>query len=487
MTELLTRAVRGGGVTVVGQAAKLVIQVASVVVLSRLLVPEDFGLVAMVAAFVAFGELFRDFGTTVVGLQRRVLSHQQSSNLFWIATALGCAAALALVALTPLIVELYDEPRLDDIVPALAIAILLNAMSAQLQVHLSRQMRYARLVVADILGVGLGFALATIAAISGWGYWALVAQTLVTAGAGLAARWIASGWHPSRPRRDTSTGGMVRDSAAFGIAQSLTYIAQNLDTVLVGARWNAASLGMYSRAFQLLTVPLSSMMGPLTQVVIPTVNRAQDEGRSPHAVLLRVQFVLGVALVWVYAVTAGIAPWLVPVALGPNWGEVVPIFRILAVGGSFWVFSQVSYWAFVVWNRGGQLLGYNIVSKGITAALILGASFVSIEAVAWAVSVGLVISWPLNLFWLARTVRYPAMTYFRSGSILLVAGGVAFAVTAMVWSASTNISPLVGALLAATAGTGTYVASICATRNGRVALKLTVRAVQALNPWRDAS
>lgn len=489
MAEALALGARGGGIALAGQAGKLTIHLAAVIVLSRLLSPADFGLIAMVTAFVAFGELLRDFGTSVVGLQRRQLSQQQSSNLFWLSVALGAGAALTLMLGTPLVARLYEEPRVTVVMPALAATVLVNAAAAQFQVRLARALRIGRLVSADLSAHLLGLGVAIVGALAGWDYWALVAQVVTVAVLGFAFRWIFSSWVPSRPRRAHGNRQLIRDSSSFGGAQLLTYISANVDTVIVGARWDAASLGVYSRAFQLLTMPLNSIMGPLTQVVIPTVNRAREEGRSADSVLLRLQFVLGLPIAWVYAMTAAVAAWLVPLLLGSAWEDTVPYFQILAVGGVVWTFSRISYWAFIAANLGTQLLRYNAVTKTLASLLIFGASFISIEAVAWAVSLGLLMSWPINLVWLARTAGQDSRRFFLSGGLLALAAALAWSVATATQAAATSATPdAMAAAVAIAAGTVVYLAVIAAVPSGRrdlVGLGRMVRGVVARRAWRS--
>lgn len=478
MTDALTRGARGGGVALAGQAGKLAIQFASIVVLSRLLAPEDFGLIAMVTAFVALGELIRDFGTSVVGLQRQNLTQQQASNLFWLSIVLGGGAAILLVALTPWVVALYDEPRLGAVMPALAIGIVLNAAAAQLQVQLARAMRMPRLVAADLSAQIGGLAMAIFGALIGWDYWALVAQVLTVALIGLILRWLASGWTPSRPRRDHDNRAMVGDSFSFGFAQLLTYVSQNIDTVTIGARWDAASLGGYSRAFQLLTAPLNSIVGPLTQVVIPTMNRAREEGRSPDSVMIRLQFALGLPVVWLYAMTAAVAPWLVPFALGPNWDAAIPIFQILALGGAVWTFSRVSYWGFIAANLGRQLIYYNLATKTFASLLILAASFISIEAVAWAVSIGLVVSWPVNLIWLAKTAGQDSWRYWWAGVLLVTAAALGFVTALGVTTILPEWPDALASITGVAAGTAVYLGVVALLRAGRDGLRGVINMIR---------
>lgn len=456
MTTALTGGARGGGVTLLGQAIRIGVQFAALVILSRLLSPADFGLIAMVTVFVALGELIRDFGTTIIGMQRQQLTAQAATNLFWMSTLLGLGAGTLLAAATPLVVAFYDEPRLESIVPALAIAVALNGMSAQFQVQLARSRRYSRLAVADTIAPTLGFVVAIALALAGAGFLALVWQSLTTAAVALALRALWAGWWPGWPKRDHENGGLMRDSALFGSAQLLTYVSQNVDNAVIGARWDAADLGGYSRAYQLLTAPLNSMMGPLTQVVVPTVNRARAEGQEAWTVLLKVQFALGYALIWLYAVTAGVASWFVPLTLGAQWYESVPIFQILAIGGCFWALSRVSYWGFVVNNLGHSLLSYNLITKSFSTLLIIGAAFVSIDAVAWAVTIGLAISWPFNLWWLARRGAQPFLPFLLNGLGILLLGLIAAAVAGVLMHALPGPEAVVG--VASVAGaSATYV------------------------------
>lgn len=479
MAGALKLGARAGAVTLFAQGLKFVIAMAGTVALARLLQPEDFGLVAMVGAFVALGEVVRDLGTSVVGLGRRELSHQQASNLFWLSSALGGVCAAILVLSTPILVQVFNEPRLAKITPALAAQLLLAGISAQFMVQLAREMRYWRRLVLDVVPVAGALVAAVFAAVLGLGYWALVIQAVAAALLRLPLSVLLSGWRPSRLRRGAGNRALVTDSSAFGLAHLAGYVSQNIDTVLIGARWDAASLGTYNQAYQLLTLPNRQMVGPLTQVVIPTVNRAIKEGRSADDVLLRVQFGLGLAVNMVYVVSAGVAPWLIPFALGDQWTDTVPIFRILAAGGAVWVFSTVSYWGFIVGNIGRQLLAYNVVTKGLTALLIFGASFISPEAIAWAVSIGLIVSWPINLVWLKRTAGQGSMKYFQNGMTILAGSVTGYLATAWLFGAATGLPGWVAASVSAIAGTLAFLVVIATVPGGAVQLHSAFRMSRA--------
>ncbi|MGW8481873.1 lipopolysaccharide biosynthesis protein [Microbacterium sp. NPDC055903] len=460
MTDALARGARGAGITIAGQALKVGIQFASVIVVSRLLSPDDIGLIAMVAVFVSFGEMLRDLGMTTVGLQRKDLGEQQASNLFWINTGLGLLTGAALAACAGLIVALYGDERLWWVAPALAPALLLNGMTAQLRVNLARRMKYTALVGADVVPQLINLVATILFALLGFEYWSIVIGTVSSALAALIIAWGAARWRPLRPRRDHESKQLVSDGAAFGLATFLTFLAQNVDTVVIGMRWGSADVGLYSRSYQLLSLPVGRLMGPLTQVVVPTTNAATKEGRGVDEVLLRLQFGLGLLVVGVFALAGGGAQWLIPMLLGPEWVGAVPLFQAMSVGGFFWVLSFVSYWRFILDNKGLQLAFYNLVTKMLTVVAIIVASLFSIQAVAWSVAIALAVSWPINLIWLRRISGQPIWPYLRNGLGLVVPASIVLVLCA--WGTEHVVSNGWAALGMLAAGLLVFVALVMA-------------------------
>lgn len=425
----MSRGARGASHMLLAQVARVGIQFLSVVVLARLLAPEAFGVVAMVTVFISFGEMLRDLGLTTIGLQRPDLTHQQASNLFWINSGLGLVTAIALAASGGLLAMMYQDARMLLLAPALAPVLLINGVTAQLRVQLARSRRFIPIAASDLASPAMNLAVAVALSLLGFDYWAIVMGALAGPLSAFVVIAASARWVPTRPRSDGSSRTLVKDGAAFGMAHFLTFVSQNLDTVIVGVRWDAGSVGIYSRAYQLLQVPVSSLVGPLSQVVVPTVNAAAAEGRPVDVVLQRIQFALGLAITSLFVVTGATADWLIPAMLGPDWVAVVPLFQIIAIGGVFWGFSNVNYWRTIIGNNGMQLAYYNLVSKGLGIALIVVGSFISIEAVASAVALSLFINWAGGLVWFWKAAHWPSAQYFREALRILVPGLVVYAVS----------------------------------------------------------
>ncbi len=471
-------AATGAAFTVSGQLAKLVLQLFSVAVLSRLLAPDDFGLVAMTAVFVALGTLLRDFGLPTVALSAKRLSHQQASNLFWLALALSLSVAAAMTAASPFIVWLFEEPRLAGLVPAMALSVVLSGAAAQFQVQLARQLRFKRLVVSDVISQLLAVASATATAIAGWGYWALAIQAISASFFLLGITAVLSGWRPARPRRRAGSRALITSGAHFGAAQLLSFAAANTDTLVIGAMWGAGPLGYYNRAFQLLSMPTQSMLAPLTNVVVPTLNGLSGPPQKVDHALLRIQTLLGAILVAVFMIAGATAPQLIPLVLGDGWGATIPIFQVLAVGGAVQAFSFVSYWAFVAHGASRPLLNYNLVTKSATiVAIVVGAQHGAL-GVAIAYAASLAASWPVNLWWLSRAINQRSSVFFVNAARLLMCAGLGAFVGGVTLDCATEWGALNAVIAASVAALIAYVAAFALTPGGIAEIKAATGVVR---------
>ena len=425
-SELVARGVRGGRVVVLGQAVKILAQMTGVVVLSRLLEPTDFGLIAMVALFLALGDLIRDFGLPLAALQTPTLSQAQASNFFWASALLGATMGGVLVALTPVIVSVFDEPRLQTLVPVMALTLPLNGLQAQIGVQIARAMRFSVLALTDVCAQLAGLTAAIIGALADLGYWALVFQVLTVPLVLLISRVVASRWRPSLPKRRVGTRKLLKSGGELGLASLLSFAATNVDTLVIGMKWSAASLGYYSRAYQLFTTPKMVLLDPLTPVVLPTINETPSNGaRRSLDILLRLQFALGVPVAWVYLLGAATAGSVIPLLLGDQWRPVVPVFTVLAIGGFFAAFGYINYWTFMVMQKSGGLLRLHLITKPLNVLLVVIAAPQGIVAVALAQACSLAINWPINLLWLSRTTDLDFWAFFKNGIRIPVAAGAA--------------------------------------------------------------
>jgi len=160
-----------------------------------------------------------------------------------------------------------EEPRLTGITLVMAIAFLFAGLSVEHQALLTRQMRFKDLAVVDLTSMFVGVTTTIVNARYGAGYWALALMQVAMAIAYPVGVWTMCSWRPSIPVR----GSGVRSILAFG--GNLTgfsvfnYFARNLDNILIGRVWGAGALGIYSKAYSLMMLPLQQINGPITDYI----------------------------------------------------------------------------------------------------------------------------------------------------------------------------------------------------------------------------
>lgn len=260
--DLKQRTAHGAVVSISAQAANFILRTGSLMVLARLLLKEDFGLINMVTAFTGFLGLFRDAGLSAATVQRATITKEQTSTLFWANVVVGGLLALLTAIGAPVLAAFYREPRLFWVTAALGASFLFNGVTAQHRAILQRSMRFTALAATDVTSLVLGIAVGIGMALTGWGYWSLVVMALVQTAAGAAGVWLAARWVPGWPVRGIGIRSMLWFGGTITLNSVIIYFAFNMDKVLLGRFWGAETLGVYGRAYQLMNVPPTTLIPP---------------------------------------------------------------------------------------------------------------------------------------------------------------------------------------------------------------------------------
>jgi O-antigen/teichoic acid export membrane protein len=432
MKDLKEKTIRGGLARLCAQGADFTMRLVSLMVLARLLNPKDFGLVGMVTAFTGVLILFRDFGLSVAAVQRRVITEEQISTLFWVNIAVGFGLALLAAGMAPIIAVFYHEPRLVKVTIALACSFIFNAAGIQHSALLQREMRFTALAVISTISLVVSTAIAIGGAMAGFGYWALVAMALTTPIVNTLGFWLTTKWVPGRPHRGIGLRSMMRFGGTITLNGLVVYIASNFEKVLLGRFWGADALGIYGRAYQLINIPTANLNSAAGEVAFSALSRLQDD--PPR---LKSYFLKGYSLVLAMTMPMTVACALfaddmIFVFLGPKWKSAAAIFRLLAP--TILVFAIANPLSWLIMSLGlvrrglkmslviapllilSYLIGLRWGPKGVAIAYSTTMILWVFPLIAWAVH-GTVIS-----FWdVLRTASKPAVSS-------IVAAGLAFAV-----------------------------------------------------------
>jgi O-antigen/teichoic acid export membrane protein len=376
MQDLKQRTLRGGFVKICAQAANFVLRVGSLVIMARLLDPKDFGLVAMATVITGVFTLFRDAGLSTVTIQRRTITDEQLSTLFWLNMLVGLIFACVIAALAPILVAFYHEPRLLWVTLALATGFIFNAAGVQHSALLQRRMRFGSTALVDTIALLASVAVGIGMAMSGAGYWALVGMTITVPIVSTAGFWLAARWLPGLPHRGVGTRSMMRFGSTVTLNSLIVYAGYNMDKLLLGRFGGAEVLGIYGRGYQLISFPTDKLNSAVGSVAVSALSRLQD---NPER--FRRYFLKGYSLTLAMTVPLTIfcalfADDIILVLLSSKWREAAPIFRYLAP--TILVFTMINplYWLLVSTGHVGRSLKMAfVIAPLVILASILGVRF----------------------------------------------------------------------------------------------------------------
>jgi polysaccharide transporter, PST family len=328
---LRRRSVRSGAVTFTSQGVSYAIHLGSVAILARLLAPEDYGLVAMVTAVTAFASLFQDLGLSSATVQKDGITEGQLSTMFWINVAMGVVLTLGVTAMAPGVAWFYQKPELVPVTIALSLHFVVGSLAAQQRALLTRQMRFTTGAVIHISAMLINLGVSVAIAMGGGRYWALVWGGLASSAWSTLGLWVVARWRPGWPRQESGIREMIRFGANITAFNLVNYFHRNLDNVLIGKAWGPDALGLYSRAYALLMLPIANLRGPLTRVAFPALSRLKHQPMDYRAYYRRATSLLAFTAMPLTAFLFATSPLMIELVLGARWLEVAEIFRVLSV------------------------------------------------------------------------------------------------------------------------------------------------------------
>ena len=432
-----------GATYIAARAIYVIVQVASTVLLARLLSPYDFGLVAMVLALVGFAPLLIDLGTSDAAIQKASITEVEVSTLFWLNIAIGSILTLLLIATSGVIAAFFGEPALTDIAFVSSFAFIIGALATQHSALMRRAMQFRQLAIIDIGSNVISSIVAIAMAFTGWGYWALVAKPILASALSASGVWMSCSWVPRRPRLTPD----VKELVGFGMGVTgftmTDYFARSADRVAIGYIYGAGQLGYFQNAF----LVYSNLMGIVTESLhnIATAGLSKlrndvDELKRSWASALSLMSFISAA---VFAVLAVTGQDFVVILLGPKWAPAGPLLSVFAVKGIAHSVERTLGWLHVAAGRSDRWTRWGLFSAGCQlVALAAGLPFGPIGVAGAYAIVTFVLAVPA-LVYAGRPLGIDIKDVLRAVGPQAVAGLVAVALGLIVQNIIfVNFSPL---------------------------------------------
>lgn len=433
------------------------VQFATTLVLARLLTPADFGLIAMVAVFIAIAGVLADGGFSVALIQRRDVDHVDESTVFWCNLVLGSMLALLLCAAAPWLADFYGEPRLREVARAMSLIVLTGSAMGVHVALLAKRLDFRTQAMAGGVAATIAGIVSIAMALRGMGIWALVAQAVAMSCLNCLLLWWFNRWRPAFVFNFGSARKLLGFSGYHLASMLMETGYTRLYGLIAGRQLGASALGYYSNAENTRQLPASFIGVLVSRVALPMFSSVQDD---PGVMRRGLQFSIRVMLL-IYApmmlAMIVLAGPMVELLYGRQWRPAVPLLQVLSLAGLLYPLHMINLHALMAGGHARVMFRIELAKKAIGIVLLMTGACFGLIGLAWSqVAHSLIALW-INAHYAGRWLDYGASRQLRDIFPPVFAAGVVFAIVgwvSQIWEAAPTIElvVLLGAGCAAYSG-----------------------------------
>lgn len=407
--QLKDKVVSGVAWSAAEKIGSMLLQMVVSFVLAGLLVPDDYGTMAVMVVFATVSLLIVDSGFSQALIRKPEPTQADYTSVFafnlvvsWVLYALLVAGSFPLAAY-------YDEPEMTRIAPVLFLLLPVNAMCVIQNTILTRTFAFRKLSTITFLSSLVAGVVSIAVAVAGGGLWALVCQRLLTLVVKAVLLWWWGDWRPKggwsiRPLRE-----MFPYSSRLLATDLLNGIYNNVSSLFIGSMYTLQQLGYFSQAQKLKDLPVTSTVQAVQNVTFPALASIRDDERKFAESYRQVLMVMAFVMIPMMAGLVAVADDMFAL-IGDKWRPTVPYFRVLCLTGITQPIAMVAYNILKVRSNGRIIFQLEIVKKLIMTAILALTIPMSVEAVVWGLVVMSVIEMVVNF---GATLRYTSVSVWH--------------------------------------------------------------------------
>jgi O-antigen/teichoic acid export membrane protein len=375
-------------------------------VLARLLLPRDFGLVALLMIFTGVGAILVDSGFGTALIQRQRTTPDDETTVFAFSFAMAACLWVLLVLAAPLAADFFHVPQLSPLLRVASLVLLFGGLGAVPDALLTTRLNFRARTVAQLVASTISGALAIALAVVGFGVWSLVWQLVIASVLRTGCLWFFCKWRPRGRVNATSFRSLGRFGSFMLLSSLLNAVYVQVQPLLIGRMFDTRTLGFYTLAQNSQQAPLSLMGGVLTRVGLPVFSALADQpGRLIEALrpILRLSMFVFVPCMVGLAV---LAKPLVLLIYGTRWLPAAPVLGVLAIAGTLWPLHVLNLEAIKALGRSDLFFRLAVIKIALATTLVVVGSPWGPIGIAWAVVVASAINAGINTFYSWKLLDY---------------------------------------------------------------------------------
>lgn len=340
-------------------------------VLARLLTPEDYGCVGMLAIFIAVSQVLIDGGFCSALIQKQdVTSRDYSTIFYWNIAFSGMLYAL-LYFMAPAVSQFFNTPILCEVLRVLGIVLIVSSFGLVQRVQLRKQLKIKQLALVNLSSLVISAVISIRLAFLGYGVWALVALQIINNLVASIVFWFVTKWKPLLYFSVAKLKALFGYGGYLLAASILQEFSKNMQGVIIGHKFSAMEMGLYSQAKKLEEVSCSTFAHVIVQVMFPVYSEIQNDINKLREVLRNNIRLIAFVIFPIMVVLIIVAKDLIPFLLGDKWLPVVPYFQVLCLGGFFTCLQNVNFFAVAALGKSDTLFHWSFYKWGMLIALLL--------------------------------------------------------------------------------------------------------------------
>ena len=403
--------------------AQLVTFIVSII-LARILMPEDYGTVALVTVFTTIMQVFVDSGLSTALIQKKDADDLDFSSVFYFNFAVCIILYLIMFFAAPYIASFYVKPELVPIVRVISLTIIISGVKGVQQSYVSRNMLFKRFFYATIGGTIFSAFLGVAMAYAGFGVWAIVAQQLSNTAIDTLILWITVKWRPKLMFSWERLKGLLGFGWKLLISTLISSIYDNLRNLLIGRIYSSSDLAFYNQGDKFPKLIVTNINTSIDSVLLPAMSNEQDSRDKMKSMTRRSIMVSCYIMAPLMIGLACCATSVVTLILTKKWLPCVFYLQIFCVTYMFWPIHTANLNAIKAMGRSDLFLKLEIWKKVVGLVLLFSTIFISVEAMAYSLLISTLASMIINSWPNKKLLNYSFLEQMKDilPSIFLAIG-----------------------------------------------------------------
>lgn len=403
------------------------------IVLARLLTPDDYGCIGMLAIFITVSNTFVDGGFGSALIQKKEPTQKDYSTIFWLNLFMSVVIYGILYISAPAVSRFYDIPLLSSVLRVQGIVLIINALNIVQTNQLRKNINFKRLAVIYIASQIVGAVCAIVLAYMGWGVWALVAQQIIASSITSVILWVMNRWLPQLCFSFDSFKQLFSFGGFILASNLINTFCNNVQGLLIGKFFNPAILGYYTQAYKLEDVASHSISSVVDQVAYPVFSKVQSDNDGLKNVIYRLILSIAYVAFPMMLILVLIAEPLIGLLYGEKWLPSVPYFQIICIGGIAVCLQGVTYLAIASIGKSKELFLWTIIKRGLGMILLIaGMVLFGMNGLLW----GFVLScWSvtfINAYLVSKYIKYGLWQQIKDVLPIILISSMVFIITLVI-------------------------------------------------------